>query len=99
MSRPRVVAASRRGKVRFMRRHRQDRETRDDPLRDDQRRLRRFRVCLIGSIIFYIGLARLTACWLPGEPMISWVLIFFGAHSAAYLVAHELRGRRDHASL
>jgi hypothetical protein len=58
----------------------------------EERGLWRFRACLIISVVVYLGLAGLSALWLPAYPVIAFVLVFFGAHSAAYLLFHEVRG-------
>jgi hypothetical protein len=59
------------------------------------RGLNRFRLCLVWSAIVYLGLAGLAARWLPGEPFVHWVLLFFSAHSAAYLLVHGTGDQGD----
>ncbi|HKI16490.1 MAG TPA: hypothetical protein VKA15_01350 [Isosphaeraceae bacterium] len=56
------------------------------------------RGCLIGGIIVYLGLAVLAARWWPHEPFIASIWIFLSAHSAAYLLVHEIRGYEDESS-
>jgi hypothetical protein len=53
------------------------------------------RVCLTGSVLVYLGLAYLSARWLPNEPFIPFVFVFFAAHTAAYLLLKEVRGYND----
>lgn len=53
---------------------------------------RRYRVCLAASIPAYLGGAGAAAWWLPGQPLVAYVLAFFAAHSAAYLLTHLVRG-------
>lgn len=58
----------------------------------EERGLRWFRACLAVSIVVYLGLAAASVVFAPGYPVIAFVLVAFGAHSAAYLFVHELRG-------
>lgn len=55
----------------------------------------RFRACLMIGVVVYLGLAWLSTRWLPDYPVIAWVLVFFGAQSAAFLFANEVRGDRS----
>jgi len=77
-------------------RTRVDRQTREKPAPADQRGLNAARVCLIGSVFVFIALAYLSALWLPNEPFIAFVFVFFAAHTAAYLLLMEVRGYDNH---
>jgi predicted metal-binding membrane protein len=70
-------------------------DDRERQMETDPRSLRRSRACLIISIVVYLGLAWLSTLWLPDYAFIAWILVFFGAQSAAYLLVHEVRGDRD----
>jgi hypothetical protein len=78
-----------------MRRQSRRRETRNELVKAGQRGPNWSRACLVGSIIVYLGLATLISRWLPGESVLTWVLVLFSAHSAAYLLFHEIRGYED----
>jgi hypothetical protein len=80
-----------------MRRPRHDREPEGRPAKG-QSGLWGSRACLIGGVIFYLGLAALAIYWRPDEPFIASIWIFFAAHSAAYLVVQEIRGYGDERS-
>jgi hypothetical protein len=56
---------------------------------EDQRLVRAWRVLAI-SVLVYLGLACLSAAWLPNYPLVPVVLVAFGAHSAASLFRKEL---------
>jgi hypothetical protein len=70
-------------------------ETRNETRSVDQCGVNRFRACLLGGIFVFLGLAFISAHWLPDEWYLEWIFIFFAAHSAATLALHEVRGYND----
>jgi hypothetical protein len=79
-------------------RTRLDRQTRDKAVRTDHRGLNMARVCLAGSVLVYQGLAYQSARWLPEEPFIAFVFLFFAAHTALCSLVNEVRGYDDKPS-
>jgi hypothetical protein len=76
-------------------RRRRDRQIADKSGPLNRNRLRWVRLCLIASVFVYLGLADRAARWLPNEPFVAFVFVFFAAHTAAYLLLKEVRGYDD----
>lgn len=73
-------------------RRRIDRLRTDNAVPDNHRHQNMARACLIVSVFVYLGFAAVSARWIPNEPFIAYIFIFFAAHTAAYLLLKEIRG-------
>jgi hypothetical protein len=74
------------------------RRSREKTLTDDQRRKRLAELAMVLCVFLYLGLAAGIPFYLPDEPVLSLVLLFFGVHTAGYLVVSRLKEDRGNSS-